>query len=197
MFKHNKIMISLREECLFLIHENRVLEAQSLAFQELGSLTQAKDFIESLLQELENQENGVSIPNLNNTNSLLQDVLNMLGQGRKLEAVKLIKESTNLGLKESKDLADLLYNNLGSEAILHQVLEMYLPLFEKKQEEIPMQQISQNSEFGTKVSIDTILDLIHKGKKIEAVKLVKDTDGLGLKESKDIVDAIQEKYYKY
>ncbi|MCU0438715.1 MAG: hypothetical protein MUC49_12460 [Raineya sp.] len=190
-------MISLREECLFLIHENRVLEAQSLAFQELGSLTQAKEFIESLLQELEIQESKASIPNLNNTNSLLQDVLNMLGQGRKLEAVKLIKESTHLGLKESKDLADLLYNNLGSEAILHQVLEMYLPLFEKKQEEIPVQQISQNSEFGTKVSIDTILDLIHKGKKIEAVKLVKDTDGLGLKDSKDIVDAIQEKYYKY
>lgn len=196
MFKQNKIMINLKEECLFLIHENRVLEAQSLAFQEFGTLTQAKEFIDNLLKDLENLKNLSNLSHQEHSSFPLQEVLNLLGTGRKLEAVKLIKESSNLGLKESKDLADLLYENLGSEAILEQVLTPFLPFFEKKQEIIP-QQTSQNTEFGTKVSMDTILDLIRKGKKIEAVKLVKDTDGLGLKESKDIVEAIQAKYYKY
>jgi ribosomal protein L7/L12 len=196
LFKQNKIMINLKEECLFLIHENRVLEAQSLAFQEFGSLTQAKEFIDKLLQESENKDKNTNQTYVSIPNFPLQEVLNLLGQGQKLVAVKLIKESTTLGLKESKDLADLLYENLGSEAILEQVLTPFLPFFEKKQEIIP-QQASQNTEFGTKVSMDTILDLIRKGKKIEAVKLVKDTDGLGLKESKDIVEAIQAKYYKY
>ncbi|KOY87418.1 hypothetical protein AD998_15870 [bacterium 336/3] len=189
-------MINLKEECLFLIHENRVLEAQSLAFQEFGSLTQAKEFIDNLLKDLENLKNPSNLSHQEHSSFPLQEVLDLLGQGQKLVAVKLIKESTTLGLKESKDLADLLYENLGSEAILEQVLTPFLPFFEKKQEIIP-QQASQNTEFGTKVSVDTILDLISKGKKIDAVKLVRDTDGLGLKESKDIVEAIQAKYYKY
>jgi ribosomal protein L7/L12 len=189
-------MISLKEECLFLIHENRVLEAQSLAFQELGSLTQAKEFIDNLLKDLENLKNPSNSQHQDYSNFPLQEVLNLLGQGQKLAAVKLIKDSSNLGLKESKDLADLLHENLGSEAILEQVLTPFLPSFEKKQE-IMTQQVPQSSEFGTSVAINTILDLIKKGKKIEAVKLVKDTDGFGLKESKDIVDAIQERYYKY
>lgn len=192
-------MINLKEECLFLIHENRVLEAQSLAFQELGSLSEAKNFIDNLLRELNDSENE-SAPSPDNHYSSgfpLQEVLNLLGTGRKLEAVKLIKDSSNLGLKESKDIADLLYDNLGSEQIIQQIIAPYLSVFEKKQEVVIPQQVPQSSEFGTNVAINTILDLIKKGKKIEAVKLVKDTDGLGLKESKDIVDAIQEKYYKY
>lgn len=187
-------MINLKEECLFLIHENRVLEAQSLAFQHFGNLSQAKEFIESL-HPITSHSNIVE-ENSKSQTSFFDEIIHLVEGKMKLIAVKTLKDNTNLGLKEAKDLIDLIEANIHSKDILTNILNQYFNT-NINLSSSPIQQASQNSEFGTKVSIDTILDLIRQGKKIEAVKLVKDTDGFGLKESKDIVDAIQEKYYKY
>lgn len=41
---------------------------------------------------------------------------------------------------------------------------------------------------------EEVLDLLRKGQKLKAVKLYKDTKGVGLKESKDYVDQLAEAY---
>jgi ribosomal protein L7/L12 len=38
-----------------------------------------------------------------------------------------------------------------------------------------------------------VMQALREGKKIEAIKLFKDETGLGLKESKDIIEAMQNK----
>lgn len=45
-------------------------------------------------------------------NATMQLILNALKNGRKLEAVKIMKENTNMGLKEAKDYIDNLADNL-------------------------------------------------------------------------------------
>ena len=39
-----------------------------------------------------------------------------------------------------------------------------------------------------------VIDLVHQGRKIEAIKLHRERTGVGLKEAKDVVDELERKY---
>lgn len=87
----------------------------------------------------------------------------LLAQNRKLEAVKLVLDSTGCGLKEAKEFVDNFAGGQKPPAI------KALP-----------------------ADLDTqILTLLSQGEKLHAVKLYKEATGLGLAESKDYVDGIQ------
>jgi ribosomal protein L7/L12 len=93
-----------------------------------------------------------------------QQIELLLSQNRKLEAVKLVLETTHCGLKEAKDFVDNFRpgNSLAS------------------------------TEPRSKGDIDgELLNLLANGNKLAAVKLYKDATGKGLAESKDYVDSLQ------
>ncbi len=100
---------------------------------------------------------------------LAQSVESLLREGRKIEAIKLYREQTGLGLKEAKDAVEAMARG------------ETLP---RAPTAVPAPAITR-----TAVSDAEIDELLKTDRLIEAVKLVKDRTGLGLKESKDLVDA--------
>jgi DNA-binding transcriptional MerR regulator len=91
-------------------------------------------------------------------------VLAALQRGSIIEAIKLLRESTGLGLKEAKDLID-------------QHLSGHLaPLTTT----LPPASLPPG-----------VVAALHRGNTIEAIRLLREATGLGLKEAKDAVDAFQ------
>lgn len=94
-------------------------------------------------------------------NLLPDDVREALDQGNKIEAIKRLRESTRIGLKEAKDLVE----NHGRGAV--QGIPEILP------------------------DAASVADALQKGNKIEAIKRLRQQTGLGLKDAKDAIDALQ------
>lgn len=88
----------------------------------------------------------------------------LLSKGKKIEAVKLVKSTTNCGLKEAKDFVDSFS---------------------------PAQ--FRSSEVPTPDMEVELRSLVQQGKKIEAVKLYKDRTGAGLKDSLAYIESLIEK----
>ncbi len=105
----------------------------------------------------------------------------LLAAGKKIEAVKLVRERTGLGLKEAKDFVD------GLEQPAFAVPA--IPMTPGQQGDIP----------GDLRSIMAIADdvnrevqaLLAAGKKIEAIKLVCERTGMNLKQAKDLVERVE------
>ena len=100
-------------------------------------------------------------------------VRSLLAGGNKLEAIKRVRELTGLGLKEAKDYVDSL--PLSSPA--------------------PMATPAPTPATATS-SVDVqndpqVRELLIAGNKIQAIKRVRELTGLGLKEAKDLVDAME------
>ena len=93
-----------------------------------------------------------------------QEIRDLLEQGRKIEAVKKALELRGKGLKDAKDYVDS--------------LTVTRPL----------------SGLQAGISKETlefeVRDLIARGRKVEAVKKVRELTGMGLKEAKDFVDSL-------
>ena len=93
-------------------------------------------------------------------------VRSLLEQNRKIEAIKLYRERTGVGLVEAKQAVERLES--GNSPVHSD------PQF-------------GSLEAATQQQIDT---LIANGRTIEAIKLYREVTGVGLKEAKDHVDAI-------
>ena len=93
--------------------------------------------------------------------SLPANVLHALHQGNTLEAVKLLCESTGLGLRESKDV----------------ICE-----YRQRHPTTPVGAASFNQLPASVVSA------LQRGDKMEAIRLLREQTGLGLKEAKDAVE---------
>ena len=96
------------------------------------------------------------------SNPLPANVLAALQAGNKIEAIKLLREATGLGLKESKDAIDEYDGRNPSHAVTASSVS---PLPEP------------------------VAEALRRGNKVEAIKLLREKTGLGLKEAKDWVDA--------
>lgn len=92
---------------------------------------------------------------------LPDDVREALEQGNKIEAIKRLRESTGIGLKEAKDLVE----NHGRGTV--QNIPDILP------------------------DAASVADALQKGNKIEAIKRLRQQTGLGLKDAKDAIDSLQ------
>lgn len=100
--------------------------------------------------------------------TLPQPVIEALSKGNLMEALKLLR-SSGMGLKEAKDALDA--HPRGKSA--------------------PEAPTFSAATLGGGLPPD-VLDALQKGRKIEAVRLMREQTGLGLKESKDAVDAYQQ-----
>ncbi|OJJ21248.1 hypothetical protein BKI52_11830 [marine bacterium AO1-C] len=167
-----------------LLAQNRKSEAVSLAFEQIGNLSEAKSFIAALEQELsapvtqeivkletdivhEDPLESIPTPDME---EIKAQALVLLDLGRKIEAIKWVKEQTNWGLKESK----LYIDDLPSQNIVpEEVLDTVPPP--------DMDKIKKH-----------VLQLTQEGLKLKAVKWVREQLGWGLKESKLYVDNLQD-----
>src|SRR5262249_8900659 len=91
-----------------------------------------------------------------------QELIELLNQGLKIEAIKRYRQRTGVGLKEAKDAVDALQQR------------------ERSQDP----QESDNSFHQTLVS------LLEQGRKIDAIKVYREVTKRGLKESKEVIESI-------
>jgi ribosomal protein L7/L12 len=89
---------------------------------------------------------------------------------RLIEAIKLLREATGCGLAEAKNAVDQYRARLQGEATASSPTAFDFMSPAKRQE---------------------ILQAVRSGQKIEAIKLVRDLTGCGLKEAKDFVESIE------
>ncbi len=100
----------------------------------------------------------------------VDQVRQLLQAGHKIDAVKLVREQTGLGLKEAKDVV---------EAI-------------ERGETPELRAVAATTTHGSSgVDVDQINGLLLQHKKIEAIKLYREQTGVGLKEAKEAVEAIE------
>lgn len=97
------------------------------------------------------------------TGALPADVLAALDRGQTIEAIKLLRTFTGLGLKEAKDAIDDYLD--GKPVSIHP--------------ETPASPLSSS-----------VGDALQRGNKIEAIRLLREQTGLGLKEAKEAVEAM-------
>jgi ribosomal protein L7/L12 len=103
--------------------------------------------------------------------SLSAEVKQLLAQGKKMEAIKLVRERTGAQLAEAKETVESMEEGrspgrdgpMDVSAMLRMAKEL-------------------SPEVGR---------LLGQGRKVDAIKLIRERTGMGLKEAKDIVDRLE------
>ena len=106
----------------------------------------------------------------------------LIFDNKNIEAIKYIRNLTGLGLKESKDLCDTFCYDLAKLDDFN---------LEIKEEEVITNTVFQNSELSEN-DLNLVKKLLQLGQKLNAVKYVKKSLNIGLKEAKEIVDALED-----
>lgn len=94
--------------------------------------------------------------------ALPPDVIHLIEQGRTIEAIKRLRETTGLALAEAKEAIDA----------------------HRRGQPMPLPGPSSTSALPPGV-----VDAMQRGRKIEAIRLLRDHTGMGLKEAKEAVEA--------
>lgn len=103
-----------------------------------------------------------------------QEILLLIQQDRKVEAIKWVKDHSDLGLKEAKDYVENLTENS------HNLV--FADTF----------QSDSFRNINLQIPQQDILALIQQNRKIEAIKLVMENSNLGLKDAKNFVEQLTE-----
>jgi ribosomal protein L7/L12 len=116
------------------------------------------------------------------SDALDEEIEHLLIQGKKIEAIKLYRERTDVGLREAKDMVD----TLESALLLHG------PAFAHTTGATP--------ETPDRVPVvmppgEEVRRLVLAGDKIRAIKLYRDQTGLGLREAKAAVDLLERSFH--
>ena len=96
-------------------------------------------------------------------------IAELIREGRKLEAVKLLRETTGVDLKRAREEVERLSRELSGQA--------------------PPLPPSGTAAPRHGAIPDEVAELARRGKKIEAIKLLREQTGLGLKEAKERIEA--------
>jgi ribosomal protein L7/L12 len=94
------------------------------------------------------------------------EVMELVRAGRKVEAVKLVRERTGLGLKEALDAVEAIAAG-------------------GRMPDVKRQRMASVGDARAE-----IMSLKSQGQAISAIKLIRQVTGLGLKEAKDLYDAL-------
>jgi ribosomal protein L7/L12 len=100
-------------------------------------------------------------------------VAELLREGRKIEAIKLYREQTGVGLKEAKDAVEAMERGETVEA----------PPLPAAPRRITSEMAIDDAELRRHLS---------GGRLIEAIKRYRELTGLGLKESKDAIESLRD-----
>lgn len=102
----------------------------------------------------------------------MQMVADELQNGNKINAIKIYREMAGVGLKEAKDYVDQLEKQI------------------KQGGGAAMGSASPSGPINA-ADMPDVIQALRNNRKIEAIKVYREQTGLGLKESKDAVDALQ------
>lgn len=98
---------------------------------------------------------------------LEHEVIRLLERRQKIQAIKLVRQHTRLGLKEAKDVVEEV-ERTGRLRLPHQ----------------------QPQPFVAEDVLGEARRLKHAGRAIDAIKLIRQHTGMGLKQAKDAYDAL-------
>jgi ribosomal protein L7/L12 len=98
-----------------------------------------------------------------------QEVSDLLAQGRKIEAIKVMRDKSGLTLAAAKDAVEVVEKSPGSVPTPAGLVATIRHAQETSEE---------------------VQKLVKKGQKIEAIKLIREQTGMGLREAKDLVDRL-------
>lgn len=218
-----------------LLAQNRKLEAISLAFEQMGNLSEAKSYVTQLENELSGPvtqeivkldteivpENTLDTTPAPDMDEIKKQALHILTQeGSKLKAVKWVIEQTGWGLKESKSYVDDLQDqsivpedtldaipSLDMDEVKSHVLvslglnkKLYAVKWVRDQTDWSLKesktyvddlQVQNAQQIKDLNLIPQIIGLLEQNRKLEAVKFVKMQTSWGLREAKDYVDHLQ------
>ena len=116
---------------------------------------------------------------------LTEQIKNLLDQGKKIEAIKLAREKTGFPLEAAKDMVEMIEKagSAPAPAAVKASPQGAAPTPPQKLSVVSVLKLVR--EIGPEVR-----GLAKAGKKIEAIQLIRDRTGLGLKEAKEIVDKL-------
>jgi len=167
-------------EIASLVKAGRKIDAVKLYREITGAgLKEAKDAVEMIAAgRMIDVSNftfnlGQPSPTASNLAGTIQEIQQLIRAGNKIEAIKRYREVTGLGLKESKDVIDRLAEGKGI-----QVSSLTIQVGQPGLSD-PIDKMAEVNRF------------LRAGNKIEAIKLYRETTGLGLKESKDEVEKLE------
>ena len=103
-----------------------------------------------------------------------QEILSRAQQKSKIEAIKWVIDHSDLGLKQAKDYVE----NLLENSVENSHSTTFQNVTDHSNPSLPMQEIKS---------------LIQQDRHIEAIKLVRNSLNIGLKEAKEFVDNLTEK----
>ncbi len=102
------------------------------------------------------------------------DVREQIQRGNKVEAIKAYRAKTNVGLAEAKAAVEAMQAGL----------PVAVP-------QAPQADWGQSGAADNAGKLEEIQNLLQQGNKIEAIKIYREMTGVGLKEAKDAVEAMQ------
>jgi ribosomal protein L7/L12 len=146
------------------IQANRKINSIKLyrEFTGLG-LKEAKDAVDDMMSGKMPTQVVVERPYNFGGDDMMDKIQRELQAGRKINAIKLYREMTGLGLKEAKDAID-----------------------EMEKGQMPSPSVASPQTSGD--AMGQVEQELRAGRKINAVKLYREAYGVGLKEAKDAVD---------
>jgi ribosomal protein L7/L12 len=104
-------------------------------------------------------------------------VLREIEAGRKIEAIRIVRERTRLGLADAKALVDALA--AGDDGVDLALARQSVG-----------DDVAQVALDDPELAAQLVLELA-AGRKLEAIKLLRERTGLGLKEAKDAIEALE------
>ena len=116
---------------------------------------------------------------LDYSNPLVPEIRDLAREGRKIEAIKRLRERTGLGLREAKDAVDAI--EAGRP----------VPPTDPHSAAKKLDLILEHLRIAPPAAIgDEVRDRVRSGQIVEAIRLYRANTGVGLKEAKDAVDAM-------
>lgn len=109
----------------------------------------------------------------------LKEILRLTRTGRKIEAIKIYREAFGGGLAEAKEAVEKLVDGKPLDFTNFQMFSISPP--------------SSNyaGSFGQAENLNDILNELRRGNKINAIRIYREKFGVGLKEAKDAVEAME------
>ncbi len=161
-----------------LVQSNKMIEAIKLyrVITNVG-LKEAKDAVEAIARGEPVQINNVVTTNVGGTTDQaekMKQVVRLIKEGNKIEAIKAFREATGVGLKEAKEAVEAIESNR-STTINTVTTSMPYTTTPATLQAAEMQDV---------------IRLVQSGNKIEAIKKFRELYGVGLKEAKDVIDGM-------
>lgn len=161
-----------------LVQSGRMIDAVKLYREITGvGLKEAKDAVEQIARGEPVQINSVVTTNVGGTTDQaekMKQVVRLIKEGNKIEAIKAFREATGVGLKEAKEAVEAIESNRSTTI---NTVTTSMPY-------------TTTPATPQAAEMQDVIRLVQSGNKIEAIKKFRELYGVGLKEAKDVIDGM-------